>query len=86
MARPRRSPASAKDALSAALLHAHDHEQAAHAEEYRYYPAQWFEPYLGRRRRIGWDLYGLLGIGRTDKPACTASTGAITSSSTRRSA
>ena len=24
---------------------------------------------LGRRRRIGWDLYGLLGIGRTDKPA-----------------
>ena len=59
----------AKDALSAALLHAHDHEQAAHVEEHRYYPAQWYEPYLGRRRRIGWDLYGLLGIGRADKPA-----------------
>ena len=28
---------------------------------------QWVEPYLGRRRKIGWDLYGLLGIGKTDK-------------------
>ncbi|MGH6623143.1 MAG: nitroreductase, partial [Burkholderiaceae bacterium] len=25
------------------------------------------EPYLARRRKIGWDLYGLLGIGKTDK-------------------
>lgn len=56
-----------KTALSAALLQAYDHEQALHAEEHRYYPAQWHEPYLGRRRRIGWDLYGLLGIERADK-------------------
>jgi LAO/AO transport system ATPase len=56
-----------KAALSDALLRAHRDEQDRHAEEYRYYPAQWYEPYLGRRRRIGWDLYGLLGIGRADK-------------------
>jgi nitroreductase len=58
-----------KAALSAALLHAYDHEQALHREEHRYYPAQWHEPYLGRRRTIGWGLYGLLGIGRDDKAA-----------------
>ncbi len=33
---------------------------------YPYYPASWREPYLARRRKIGWDLYGLLGIGRAD--------------------
>ena len=54
-------------ALSAALLHAHDHEQAEHTEEYRYYPVQWNEPFLGRRREIGWSLYGLVGITRGDK-------------------
>jgi nitroreductase len=34
-----------------------------------YYPHPLFEPYLARRRKIGWDLYGLLGIarGETDK-------------------
>ena len=29
-----------------------------------YYPHPLFEPYLSRRRKIGWDLYGLLGIAR----------------------
>jgi nitroreductase len=32
--------------------------------EYRYYPKDFFEPYLSRRRKVGWDLYGLLGIMR----------------------
>lgn len=32
--------------------------------EYRYYPDAFFEPYLSRRRKVGWDLYGLLGIAR----------------------
>jgi nitroreductase len=41
--------------------------RAAHTEEYAYYPTRWVEPYLGRRRKVGWDLYGLLGIGRDDK-------------------
>ncbi len=30
--------------------------------EWNYYPTHWREPFLGRRRKIGWDLYGLLGI------------------------
>lgn len=37
--------------------------------EFSYYPIKWFEPYLGRRRKIGWDLYGLLGIAKDDKKA-----------------
>lgn len=27
-----------------------------------YYPSEFVEPYLSRRRKVGWDLYGLLGI------------------------
>jgi putative protein kinase ArgK-like GTPase of G3E family len=56
-----------KAAVSAAVLHAHDHEQGEHAEEYAYYPVQWQEPYLGRRRAIGWELYRLVGVERGDK-------------------
>ena len=33
---------------------------------YPYYPSIWREPYLARRRKVGWDLYGLLGIGRAE--------------------
>lgn len=32
--------------------------------EYDYYPSNWTEPYIGRRRQTGWGLYGLLGIQR----------------------
>jgi nitroreductase len=34
--------------------------------DYRYYPETFFEPYLARRREVGWGLYALLGIGRGD--------------------
>jgi nitroreductase len=34
--------------------------------EWNYYPVQWREPFLGRRRKIGWDMYGLLGVGKGD--------------------
>ena len=34
--------------------------------EWNYYPVNWREPFLGRRRKIGWDLYGLLGIKKGD--------------------
>jgi len=55
--------------LSAAILAAYDETDWSfkHKEEYAYYPTKWIEPYLARRRKIGWDLYGLLGIGKTDK-------------------
>ena len=36
------------------------------ARDYRYYPETFFEPYLARRREVGWGLYSLLGIGRGD--------------------
>ncbi len=50
-------------ALSAALVA--EHMAGRHGEsEYRYYPEAFFEPYLSRRRKVGWDLYGLLGIAR----------------------
>jgi nitroreductase len=65
---------AAKDGLSEKVLAAHDDEYARkqrgepslHVEEYFYYPRQWFEPYLARRRKLGWDLYGLLDIGKKD--------------------
>src|SRR6516165_4084240 len=34
--------------------------------EWNYYPVNWREPFLGRRRKIGWDMYGLLGVGKGD--------------------
>lgn len=60
---------AARTRLSAAIMKVYDDAEAsrAHTEEYAYYPTQWIEPYLGRRRKIGWDLYGLLGIGKTEK-------------------
>lgn len=55
--------------LSEKILAAHDDPEAhaLHKEEYAYYPTKWESPYVDRRRKIGWDLYGLLGIGRNDK-------------------
>ena len=32
----------------------------------QYYPTEFVEPYLARRRKIGWDLYGILGIEKGD--------------------
>ncbi|MEE2979392.1 MAG: nitroreductase [Pseudomonadota bacterium] len=58
-----------KARLSESVLAAYDHPEAdtVHREEYPYYPRTWIDPYQSRRRKVGWDLYGLLGIGRTDK-------------------
>lgn len=59
----------AKARLSAAIQRAYDDpaERAAHREEYDYYPTDWVPPYIDRRRKVGWDLYGLLGIAKGDK-------------------
>ncbi len=55
--------------LSAAIRAAYDDpaQRAQHTEEYAYYPTEWRAPYIDRRRKVGWDLYGLLGIGKADK-------------------
>ena len=42
-------------------------ERSRHSEEYDYYPTEWVSPYIDRRRKVGWDLYSLLGIGKADK-------------------
>ena len=34
--------------------------------EWNYYPVNWREPFLGRRRKIGWDMYSLLGVAKGD--------------------
>jgi nitroreductase len=59
----------AKASLSRAIRAAYDDpiERARHVEEYAYYPTTWRSPYIERRRKVGWDLYGLLGIGKADK-------------------
>ena len=46
-----------------------------HKEEYDYYPEQWVPPYIDRRRKVGWDLYGLLGITRDNKAGMHAQQG-----------
>jgi nitroreductase len=48
-------------------LHDDPAAKAQLREEYDYYPTQWKSPFLDRRRKVGWDLYGLLGIGKADK-------------------
>jgi len=50
-------------------------ELATHEREYDYYPKHWTSPFLQRRRKVGWDLYGLLGIEKTDKAAMHAQHG-----------
>lgn len=66
-----------KQQLSAAILAAHnDPEQARqHTEEYAYYPREWVSPYIDRRRKVGWDLYALLGLGRDNKAGMAAQHG-----------
>jgi nitroreductase len=34
--------------------------------EWNYYPVNWREPFLGRRRKIGWGMYSLLGVAKGD--------------------
>jgi nitroreductase len=66
---------AAKEDLSSKILAEHDARAVASSTgstgadvgEYDYYPTEWVSPYIERRRKIGWDLYGLLGIGKTDK-------------------
>ncbi len=63
--------------LSQRILDAYlDPTQAGvHTEEYAYYPRQWVAPYVDRRRKVGWDLYGLLGLTRDDKAGMQAQHG-----------
>jgi len=52
--------------ISEAILNSGVRAEKAVWDEYKYYPDQFFEPYLGRRRANGFGLYSTLGIGRRD--------------------
>ncbi len=56
-----------KDDLQRALLDAYHDPDFEAGAEFKYYPAEFPEPYKGRRRKVGWGLYGLLGITKGDK-------------------
>ncbi len=56
-----------KDRLSERIVDAYLNENDQHQQEYKYYTNPIPEPYLSRRRKVGWDLYGLLGIAKGDK-------------------
>ncbi|HSB97790.1 MAG TPA: nitroreductase [Spongiibacteraceae bacterium] len=59
-----------KNLLSNTIVAAHDaalvDKSLSYSAEYEYYPAQFPEPFLNRRRKVGWDLYGSLGIVKGD--------------------
>lgn len=57
-----------RDRLSKAMVDAYLRQgEEGFKYPYNYYPVKWREPYLARRRKVGWDLYGLLGLTRENK-------------------
>jgi nitroreductase len=68
---------AARQRLSDAILAAHADPAVAktHVEEYAYYPREWVSPFVDRRRKVGWDLYALLGLGREHKAGMAAQHG-----------
>jgi nitroreductase len=66
-----------REKLSAEILRAHNDPDLGkqHTEEYAYYPRKWISPFLERRRKIGWDLYTLLGLTRENKAGMHAQHG-----------
>lgn len=55
-----------KQKITDAILNSGIRAEKAKWDEYKYYPDQFFEPYYGRRRAVGFALYGALGIGKRD--------------------
>ena len=66
-----------KRALSDAILALHNDPAQArqHTEDYAYYPTEWKSPFIDRRRKVGWDLYALLGLTRENKAGMAAQHG-----------
>jgi nitroreductase len=57
------------------VVHADPEQAKLHTEEYAYYPSVWQSPYIDRRRKVGWDLYKLLGLTRDNKEGMAAQHG-----------
>ena len=58
---------STREKLCDTCCTAFDEKSGEYTSETRYYPEEWFEPYLARRREVGWALYNLLGITKGDR-------------------
>jgi nitroreductase len=67
----------ARERLGEAILAAYRDPARAqeHTEEYAYYPREWVSPFIDRRRKVGWDLYALLGLTRDNKTGMAAQHG-----------
>ncbi|MCO5065517.1 MAG: nitroreductase [Rhizobiaceae bacterium] len=55
-----------KQRIADAILNSGIRAEKIEWDEYKYYPDQFFEPYLTRRRTVGFALYNALGIGRRE--------------------
>jgi nitroreductase len=56
-----------KDRLEKAIFDAVERNGfEPYQREWNYYPVNWREPFHGRRREIGWDMYSLLGVAKGD--------------------
>jgi len=53
--------------LSDAVLDAFYNDTDQHGNDRTHYLDKWRDPYLGRRRKVGWDLYDLVGIKKGDR-------------------
>jgi len=57
----------ARQRLTDAVVDAFKNEQGQHDHERLYYMTEWREPYISRRRKVGWDMYGLVGITKDNR-------------------
>ena len=55
---------AAKERVTRAVIRASDAGDTS--PSYAYSPERWFEPYKSRRRKVGFDMYDLLGIAKDD--------------------
>ena len=57
----------ARQQLTDAVVDAFKNEQGQYDHERLYYMTEWREPYISRRRKVGWDMYGLVGITKDNR-------------------
>lgn len=56
----------ARDRLVSAVMQAFETDPDCSDREYEYYPTDWYDPYITRRRACGWGLYNAVGVKRGD--------------------
>lgn len=57
----------ARQRIVDAVCQAYRNEPGQHISEYQHSPSEYFEPYLSRRRKMGFAMYSLVGIEKGDK-------------------